>query len=227
MGFLSSVGKFIASPLGGAVGGLLGGVGQGVASYKSAQKQMKFQREMSNTAVQRQMADMRKAGINPILAAKYGGASSPTGASYSVPNVGSAAVEGYKGMSSAKQMQAQTQLSKEQARKVKYEVENMLPQQWQKLMSEIDKIDSEVLRTQAETVLKGLEVRLKTLDAEGYELISKKFDIPLGPDFAKTLLAGLGGSLKMAIELAEFLNVKGAAVAAKNFAKSKMKGGAK
>lgn len=212
------------------VGGLIAGAGsvlQGLASYKSAQKQMKFQREMSNTAVQRQMADLRKAGINPILAAKYGGASTPSGASYSIPNIGAAAVEGYKGVSAAKQMQAQTRLTQQQARKVKYEVENMLPQQWQKLVAEIDKIDSETLRTQAETVIKGLEIRLKTLDAEGYEAISEKFDIPLGPDFSKTLLAGLGGSLKMAMELAEFLNVKGAAQAAKNFAKSKLKGGAK
>jgi len=99
----------------GALAAGAGAVIQGLASYKSAQKQMKFQREMSGTAIQRQMADMRKAGINPILAAKYGGASTPSGASYSVPNIGAAAVEGYKGVSSAKQMQQQARLTGVQA----------------------------------------------------------------------------------------------------------------
>ena len=38
----------------------------------------KFSREMSSTAHQRQVRDLRKAGINPILTARYGGASTPT-----------------------------------------------------------------------------------------------------------------------------------------------------
>lgn len=43
-----------------------------------AQKNREFQRTMSNTAHQRQMKDLVKAGLNPILAAT-GGASSPSG----------------------------------------------------------------------------------------------------------------------------------------------------
>jgi hypothetical protein len=45
-------------------------------------KQMAFQQRNSDTSYQRGMADMQKAGLNPILAGKMGGASTPTGASY-------------------------------------------------------------------------------------------------------------------------------------------------
>jgi hypothetical protein len=41
--------------------------------------QQQYQTAMSNTAYQRQMTDMRLAGLNPILAANSGGASVPSG----------------------------------------------------------------------------------------------------------------------------------------------------
>lgn len=108
------------SVLGGALSAA-GAVISGIASYQSAKKQMKYQERMSSTAIQRQMRDLRRAGLNPILAAKYGGASTPAGAGYTVPNIGAAAVQGYKDVSSAKQMQAQTRVADATVKKVEQE----------------------------------------------------------------------------------------------------------
>lgn len=46
----------------------------------AAQKQMDFQREMSNTSHQREIDDLAAAGLNPILSSRYGGSSTPGGA---------------------------------------------------------------------------------------------------------------------------------------------------
>lgn len=43
------------------------------------EKQMRFQKEMSGTAYQRAIQDMKAAGVNPMLAYSQGGASSPQG----------------------------------------------------------------------------------------------------------------------------------------------------
>ncbi|WNK14988.1 MAG: DNA pilot protein [Microvirus sp.] len=104
MAFLGSIGKALglgstSSVLGSIAGplisgglSLIGGSQANASSAKSVQSQQDFQADQSSTAYQRAMADMKAAGLNPMLAYSQGGASTPSGANYTAQDAISPAV---------------------------------------------------------------------------------------------------------------------------------------
>ncbi|WNK13991.1 MAG: DNA pilot protein [Microvirus sp.] len=108
-------------------------VGTQAANYASAKQQRDWQYHLSSTAHQREVNDLVKAHLNPILSAQGGsGASTPSGAMATFTNPGRGL---YQGSSSARQAgaaevtskavansaNAQAELSKSQARKTDVE----------------------------------------------------------------------------------------------------------
>lgn len=92
------------SLLGGLAGGLVSTLYSAQMGSKVAKDNRAFQRDMSSTAHQREVQDLAKAGLNPILSATGGaGASTPSGATAPIPDVGSTLS---KGVSSALQYKA-------------------------------------------------------------------------------------------------------------------------
>lgn len=94
--------------LGDVLGAVAGPVVSGLFSKSSAKNQIGFQEYMSGTAHQREVKDLRAAGLNPILSAKYGGASTPTGAGYQMPNID--IPKGISNVATAKNLNKQGQI---------------------------------------------------------------------------------------------------------------------
>lgn len=155
----------------GGIAGAIGGIASTILGNNSAkdeaQKNREWQEQMSNTSISRRMADLRSAGLNPLLAVDNAssGASTPAGSQAQIERFDPSWLTA---LSSAKVANAQAKQIEEQTKGIKQE-------------NSIFDVKADKLRTEAElqrqNILNAKTIRAlneaQTLDAKANILVKQ------------------------------------------------------
>lgn len=125
---------------------LIGGMLSNSAAKAQSREQMKFQERMSNTQYQRGVADLKAAGLNPMLAYQNGGASSPAGAKAELGNP----------LGDATHSAQATYMAATQAKNIEADTQNKIAQK--------DNINADTALKQGNTITPGLLSELTQID---------------------------------------------------------------
>lgn len=219
-GLFEGAGSAVLGGIIGGAGSLFSGKSANKANKKMAREQMAFQERMSNTSHQREVKDLKAAGLNPILSANTG-ASTPSGASYNAQPVD--VVEGaMRGATSAQEVKnkanttnliraqiestnASARAANAQAEYTKAQEQGLLPEQIAQTKAMVHNISGTTAKNVIEMdnmlttrQLMELDKQLKNLDIEykpwttGVNLGKGLFDILGGAVDAGKTAKGLG-----------------------------------
>lgn len=155
-------------------------------NVEEAKKNRRFQRRMSNTAYRRGMKDMKKAGLNPILAYKQGGASSPAGAQAKLVDPVTAGLtvgtNMFNALQGAKQTESNVQKQEEEINKIKEEI-RILPVTKDLTEKQIDVASATAYELESRGKLNWENTQGKELDNKVNQIVTQFFvDNPMAAE---------------------------------------------